>query len=295
MSDFRCYRVGGHLFTLDIRSTDSVSDLELQNYAPFRTTEEIDSDLLFTLTVTDRLDNHNTENERTVCFDDENGRMELSFLQSGKLRVKLWSSSGKLCSEMVIDCGYRSASAVISDTPELKRYALDSSLMMLYSFASAAHQTILIHASAIEYNGRGYLFLGKSGTGKSTHSQLWIENISGSSLLNDDNPILRITDGTCKVYGSPWSGKTPCYLNQSVRAGAIVRLSQGPVNKIKPLSSFAAYGALLPACSFIRWDHSMAESIHCTLSHIIENVHIFSMECRPDQDAAILCKETVMA
>ena len=57
--------------------------------------------------------------------------------------------------------------------------------------------------------------MGKSGTGKSTHSRLWLENVPGATLLNDDNPIVRLTLVGAIVYGSPWSGKTPCYKNES--------------------------------------------------------------------------------
>ncbi|MBO6066250.1 MAG: transposase, partial [Lachnospiraceae bacterium] len=87
------------------------------------------------------------------------------------------------------------------------------------------HVHLLMHASVTMHAGKGYLFLGKSGTGKSTHSQLWINNIEGCELLNDDNPVLRVEDdGSVRVYGSPWSGKTPCYRNLDVPVGAIVDL-----------------------------------------------------------------------
>ena len=56
------------------------------------------------------------------------------------------------------------------------------------------------------------MLLGKSGTGKSTHSRLWLKYIPDTKLLNDDNPAVRIMDNnTIMIYGTPWSGKTPCY------------------------------------------------------------------------------------
>ena len=72
-------------------------------------------------------------------------------------------------------------------------------------------ETVAIHSSCIVYRGKAVLFLGASGTGKSTHTRLWLENIEGSTLLNDDSPFVRVEDGKVWAYGSPWSGKTSCY------------------------------------------------------------------------------------
>ena len=70
------------------------------------------------------------------------------------------------------------------------------------------NNTLAIHSSVIEYNNLAYMFLGESGTGKSTHTRLWRECVEGAKLLNDDSPIIRVIDGITYVYGSPWSGKS---------------------------------------------------------------------------------------
>lgn len=78
------------------------------------------------------------------------------------------------------------------------------------------------------------MLLGKSGTGKSTHSRLWLKYIPDTKLLNDDNPAVRIMDNnTIMIYGTPWSGKTPCYKNVGVLLEGLVRLRQAPENQWK--------------------------------------------------------------
>ena len=72
--------------------------------------------------------------------------------------------------------------------------------------------------------------------GKSTHTRLWQEHIPGARLLNDDSPIIRMYQGQATAFGSPWSGKTPCYRNISRPIAGIVRLSQAPANEITRLS-----------------------------------------------------------
>ena len=146
----------------------------------------------------------------------------------------------------------------------------------------------------IANEGKGYLFLGKSGTGKSTHSSLWLKHIPGTELLNDDNPILRLMeDGTARVYGSPWSGKTPCYKNMEVPAGAVVRIRQAPYNKIERLSGIQAYASLMASASSFRPFRELAEGWHRTLEGLVAVLPCYVLDCLPDQAAAELCYKTV--
>ena len=137
------------------------------------------------------------------------------------------------------------------------------------------------------------MFLGKSGTGKSTHSSLWLKHIEGTELLNDDNPVIRVIDGTVYVYGSPWSGKTPCYKNEYLPLGGIVRLSQAPYNKIVPLRPLMAYTALMPSCSCMMWDPRATEALHKSVEKVITAVRCWHLECLPDEDAARTCCQAV--
>ena len=137
-------------------------------------------------------------------------------------------------------------------------------------------------------------FLGESGTGKSTHTRLWRENIEGAVLLNDDSPILRIIDGKPWVYGSPWSGKTPCYKNESYPLAACVRLSQATFNKIERLNIAQGYGALHPSCPpCFAYDDALYDSISGTLSNLLSNVPVYHLSCLPDAAAARLSCETI--
>lgn len=128
-------------------------------------------------------------------------------------------------------------------SPRLLRFAL----WMGYGLMTVRKDTVALHGSCIVYKGKAVLFLGESGTGKSTHTRLWRENIAGSKLLNDDSPIVRYEEGGVWVYGSPWSGKTPCYKAERYPLAGCVRLSQAPYNKIRRLNTLQAYAALHPS------------------------------------------------
>ena len=288
MTEKLSYCVGSHIFTLDFHK-EMLSEKELQAYAPFRTDSCFVDDSLFTLSLIDDPKVLSTQGPATADIEDENGKTTIFTHEDGTMTIHLTAITGYQCCRIHISKDYREARAWIGGTPGERRYALDTALMLLYTFASSKLDTLLVHASAIEYDGNGYLFLGRSGTGKSTHSRLWLDHIKGSELLNDDNPIMRIIDGKVYVYGSPWSGKTDCYRNQQIPVGGIVRLHQSPFNRITPLAGIKSYAALLPSCSCMKWNHEMADAIHSTISKVIEGVPVYYLECLPDNEAAILC------
>ena len=173
-------------------------------------------------------------------------------------------------------------------------FAFNNALMLLFTFASAKMGALEMHSSVVVSGGKGYLFLGKSGTGKSTHSGLWLKHIPGTWLLNDDNPVLRLMpDGEVRVFGSPWSGKTPCYKALSAPAGAVVRLSQAPYNKIERLTGVKAYASLMASASSFRPFSELADHWHNTLEAMTGIVPCYHLECLPDEEAAHLCYNTV--
>ena len=177
---------------------------------------------------------------------------------------------------------------------KLTEFALSNAMMLMYTFRTSPYETLMTHSSVIMHDGGGYMFLGRSGTGKSTHSRLWLNNIDDTELLNDDNPVIRMVDGVPYVFGTPWSGKTPCYKNKSVPLKAIVRLSQAPFNRIVRHSPLQAYASLMPSCSCMRWDRKSTSDLHSTVETVISKVKCWHLECLPDADAARVCHGSVI-
>ena len=167
--------------------------------------------------------------------------------------------------------------------------ALSSMLRIAFAQAILMHSAVSVHSSVVVHNGRAFMFMGSSGTGKSTHSRLWIENIPDTRLLNDDNPIVRMEQGQAVVYGSPWSGKTPCYINESAPVAAMVRLAQAPENRFERKQDIEAFSLLLPGCSVLRYDRSLYGMLCETLIELAEIVCVGEMRCLPDKDAAYVC------
>ena len=274
----RYYKVAGHTFAVSGRA--EIFE-QMKNYEPF---ECEGGEPLFSLMedsgeVPEYTEVYRQEEEvHIICGYDASGNDVFIFGNSLFLICSKDYREGRV---IMPKCTYRMASYY--------RLVSNDALKMMYALATAEKDTLCIHAAVVSCEGKGYLFLGPSGTGKSTHAQLWLKHFEGTELVNDDNPVVR--DGI--VYGSPWSGKTPCYRNVSVPIGGIVRLSQAPYNKIRRLSGIEAYVDLAESVGGKVWDSRIAEGLHQAENKLASTVPMWHLECLPDEAAARLCHDTI--
>lgn len=193
--------------------------------------------------------------------------------------LNLWTTAGSKITRMSGDFSSR-----------LYNYAL----WVGYGLMTLAHNTVAIHSSCIVWGNEAVLFLGESGTGKSTHTGLWRRHIEGASLLNDDSPIIRAMDGKIWAYGSPWSGKTACHRQERHQLAGCVRLSQAPANRIQRLPILQSYAALHPSCPpTFAYDAGLYDCISDTIGSVLTSVPVYHLACRPDEEAARLAHSTI--
>lgn len=295
MSETKYYKVGGHIYNIVFKDETNTAAL-IPSSEPFLTEYDAeDGGLLFTLTVND--DWHPEEKGKEIGqFDCGGNNHGVYILPDGSYQILVSDIRGRQCSLLQLSSDFRTASVRLNGTPDMRSFGLNNALMMLYAFAGSVQHTLLMHASVVRKDGFGYLCLGVSGTGKSTHTQLWLRHIEGCDLMNDDNPVVRLfDDGTVRVYGSPWSGKTPCYRNVSAPVGAFLQLRQAPYNKIRRETVVETFSSLLPSCSVMKWDKLNYTSVCDTVSGIMEHVPTFLLECLPDEAACRLSYETIRA
>ena len=270
----RHYNVAGHTFAISGRAELFE---QMENLEPFACEG---GEPLFSLTV-----EIGTGPEYTEVYRWEEPYMTYivyGHTASGNDIFKFGNSLFLICSK-----DYREGRIIL---PECKfKKVFYEALKMMYDLATAGKDTLHVHAAVVSCGGKGYLFLGPSGTGKSTHAQLWLKHFEGTELLNDDNPVVR--DGI--VYGSPWSGKTPCYRNVSYPIGGIVRLSQAPYNKIRRLSGIEAYVDLAESVGSMPWDSRISEGLYQTENKLAQTIPMWQLECLPDEEAARLCHDTI--
>ena len=286
------FRVAGLLFSVSLPSGWDAEAL-LPSFRPFRCGACPEGKRIFRLLAT------------TLPFAGGGGCAELlgeSSNDMGHVRllrtpdgyrteISYGPSAGAAVHVMISDPVFDNAAACLRPEDPYLGEVLSSMLRILYAQAALVRDAVSVHASCVSLEGRGYLFLGRSGTGKSTHARRWLEAFPGCHLLNDDNPVLRVEDGTVTAYGTPWSGKTPCYRNEYAPVAGIVRLQQSPQNRFTPLCGPEAFAALLPSCSAIRRDARLQDALHDTLVRVAGLVPVGRLECLPDTEAARLCLE----
>lgn len=317
MTSTKYYKVAEHIFEVIFDSSDSLSE-RMENYKPFEYKGKAD-DILFSLVVDspvtgccpqyDNLNNQEViadfqEIDKRIVFykpillannsrkPDTDNRIS-GGVSNYDILFTLPDRNNQFCLLMARD-GFTGGRLITKGTEKTRLFGLNNSLMMLFAYAGASEGILLQHASVIKRDGKGYLFLGKSGTGKSTHSRLWLDNIEGCELLNDDNPALgEDKEGSLCVFGTPWSGKTPCYKNEKAVIGGFVKLSQAPANRIRRLGQLQAYAALIPTLSNLKWERPVCDSLNNTVSGIISKIQVYSLDCLPDADAARMSFEAL--
>ena len=168
-------------------------------------------------------------------------------------------------------------------------------LWTAYAMMGMGLGSLPVHSSVAVCGGKAVMCLGESGTGKSTHTRLWIEHIVGTTLLNDDSPVVAVHPDGVRVYGSPWGGKTPWFLTESYPIAGLVRLEQQTENRIRRLNTAESVAALLPSCP-----PSLACEEHCLdlladfVGEVISTLPVYRLGCRPDAEAAQLVYRTIM-
>ena len=108
------------------------------------------------------------------------------------------------------------------------------------------YHTFLFHGSVIAVDGQGYLFTAKSGTGKSTHTRLWRELLGDKAVMvNDDKPLISVTEQGVIVYGTPYNGKHRLGNNIAVPLKAVCVLTRAEENHLETITKQDAYPVLL--------------------------------------------------
>lgn len=157
-----------------------------------------------------------------------------------------------------------------------------------------AYDGFMLHASALAYEGRSYLFSAPCGAGKSTHARLWQEyfGLDKVQIINDDKPAIRLTDDTFNVCGTPWSGKSDQSINVQVPLQAICFLEQSAHNWIEKLESKAALKLLLNQ-TLRPYELRSMDNLLILLDKVIRRIPIYKMGCNISNDAVIMAHQVM--
>ena len=156
------------------------------------------------------------------------------------------------------------------------------------------HDGMMLHSSAVELDGRVYLFSGNSGAGKSTHTRLWQQVFGEKAMvINDDKPALRLLDGTWYAYGTPWCGKDGINCNRKAPVAGICFMKQADHNAIRRLSDLEAMAKIMKQT---QRKFRNPENLDLMLTHLeklVQMIPVYELENRPEPEAVHLSYETM--
>ena len=162
---------------------------------------------------------------------------------------------------------------------------------LFYTHAVQRHM-IQLHSSLISNNGRGLMFLGPSGIGKTTQAELW-NKYRDALIINGDIVFVQETKDAFLGWGTPWHGSSPYCENTSVPVHAMIVLKQAPENSIRELTGFEKVSEVSNSVFYPRWLENGMELCLETLDHLLSKIPVYELSCRPDEDAVRLVEETV--
>lgn len=151
---------------------------------------------------------------------------------------------------------------------------------------------IMLHASAVVYDGKAYLFSAPSGTGKSTHTRLWLKYFGEDRayILNDDKPAIRKAGGIYYACGTPFSGKVDMSRNEMVPLQAICVLKRGTENSIRLLGNDDALYGILNQTLRPSAKQNMMDMLDI-VDDILKNIPVYELRCDISEEAVRIAYE----
>lgn len=146
----------------------------------------------------------------------------------------------------------------------------------------------MLHSSAVVVDGKAYLFTADSGTGKSTHTSLWMKLLGERAyILNDDKPALRLIDGTWYAFGTPWSGKHDISENTCAELAGIAIIERSEENHMEICGKMQAIRNILRQSNRPK-DAQSRELLLNLLDQLLMRVPVWNMQCNMDLSAAAM-------
>ncbi len=152
---------------------------------------------------------------------------------------------------------------------------------------------MLLHASGVVVDGKAYLFSAKSGTGKSTHTELWLKLFGDKAyIINDDKPAIRYENGKLYAYGTPFSGKHDLSANKRAEVAGICFIERAKENRIEKISPSKSVPLMLEQ-TLRSSDIEFMDKLLFVMDKLLTHVSVYKLYCNMDISAARLAYETM--
>ncbi len=172
------------------------------------------------------------------------------------------------------------------------RENLFHAIRMVYLYLAQKHNMMVIHSASLLYQGKAWLFSGPSGTGKSTHTNLW-NQLFDTPILNGDLNLLSIGNGQPVIHGLPWCGTSGISDTGTYPLGGITILKKAPGDTVEELSADRKQLSVMNRFISPCWNRDMLAQNLSFAQSLAEHILICRLHCTKEDSAAYTMKDYI--
>lgn len=156
-----------------------------------------------------------------------------------------------------------------------------------------AYDAFLMHSAVLELDGDAYVFAARSGTGKTTHIKLWMQEFGERvRVINGDKPIYRFVNGRLYACGTPWCGKEGLGSDRMSPVKAICFMEQGAENQIRRMTEEEVIGRIFHQLLMPQDAEAMTHFFEL-IDTMISTINCYILRCNISREAAVLAYKTM--
>ena len=185
----QAYDIAGHRIVVEFAGAYGHAEIIAPTFQPFAAAEDNGREAILLIKADDSYRPDKNDLLKAGDYYSANTEYSMYSRSNGNIVIFFGDREHTPLGIIELDRQLRNAAIALRAPVAKRAAAFSNAVMVAYTFATAMRSTLVAHASVVSHIGSGYMFLGKSGAGKSTHSQLWLDNMPDTELINDDNPI----------------------------------------------------------------------------------------------------------
>lgn len=171
-------------------------------------------------------------------------------------------------------------------------YDLFHAIRISFLYLAGKHHMYALHSASIRYQEMAWLFSGPSGTGKSTHTNLWKQYIS-TPVINGDLNLIALQDGKPVIHGIPWCGTSEICDSRTWPLGGITLLKQERTNRLIPLEDGQLRLAVLQRLISPLWTETMLQQAAAFVEQLSPKIFLEKLGCTISPEAVYTIKDAM--
>lgn len=156
---------------------------------------------------------------------------------------------------------------------------------LLFAHHFAHRGAMVVHGCGLLAGGRGLLFCGHSGAGKTTTALLWRAHRRGTEVLSDDRIVVRFRDGRPWIFGTPWHGSGRFARPRGVPLSAVFFLRQAARSRVADLATPTAAAHLFARSFPPPWSGPSIDRVLSLCARVARTVPCRTLSFAPDETA----------